>query len=351
MAQDTIVAVPPLPSEARKILEMKGIKLIELQRTMREKLLSLMGQARVLIAGFMRIDKEFLDRATSLKLIVTRSSGYDHIDVDYAEKKGICVANQPEAIAFSVAEHAIALAVAALKRIVRSHDYVVTGQWSALGWPQWARGGLLRGSTLGIVGMGRIGSLVAWYGKAMGAGRVLYWSRRRKPELEVLLLAEPASLKRLFRESDVIIVALPKTRETVGLIGYELLSLMKSGAVLVNVGRGGIVDEIALAKIVREREDVYVALDVYSEEPLPENHELIRLAKETRRIILTAHHAGASKYTYVATAVLAAKQALHFLEKGTVWNPVNKACRATNDIPDLWTTIEDILYKRHETKT
>jgi lactate dehydrogenase-like 2-hydroxyacid dehydrogenase len=351
MAGTTVIAMPPLPDEARRVLEAKGVRLIELQRKMKEELLSLIGQARVLITGFMRIDKGFLDKATGLELIVTRSSGYDHIDVSYAEKKGICVANQPEAIAFSVAEHAIALIVAALKRIVRSHDYVVSGQWSALGWPQWARGGLLRGSTLGIVGMGRIGSLVAWYGRAMGVGRVLYWSRRRKPELEVLLLAEPASLERLFRESDVIVVALPRTRDTIGLIGYELLSSMKPGAVLVNVGRGGIVDEAALARIVREREDVYVALDVYSEEPLPENHELIKLAKETRRIILTAHHAGASKYTYVATAVLAAKQTIYFLERGTVWNPVNRACKAADDIPDLWSTIESILYRRHETRT
>lgn len=160
------------------------------------------------------------------------------------------------------------------------------------------------------------------------------------------MLAEPASLERLFRESDGIVVALPRTRETIGLIGSELLTSMKPGAVLVNVGRGGVIDEATLARIVREREDIYMALDVYSEEPLPEDHELIRLARETKRIILTAHHAGASKYTYVATAVLAAKQTLYFLERGTVWNPVNKACRAANDIPDLWPTIESILYRR-----
>ncbi|MET1127878.1 MAG: 2-hydroxyacid dehydrogenase, partial [Thermoproteota archaeon] len=248
-----MVSAAPVTERARRVLLEAGVELREPDRVADEGwLLENLGDATILIAWFTPIGRRILEAAPALELIVSRSSGVDHIDVEYAEQRGVCVANQPEAIAFAVAEHALGLAIAAAKRLARSHAYALEGRWSREGRPPWIRGRLIRGSTVGVVGMGRIGALVAWYARSMGASRILYWSRRRKPELEQVLLAEPASLERLFRESDVVVVALPKTRETHRLIGCSLLSSMKSGAVLVNVGRGSVIDEEALARVIEE---------------------------------------------------------------------------------------------------
>ncbi len=334
-----VVSSRRLPSEALSILRAAGAEVVQPSDSAgREWLLENVRGAEVLLAGFSRVDSQVIDAGLpSLKLIVSMSSGVDHIDVDYAEERGVCVANQPEAIAFAVAEHAVMLALAALRGLVASHVWASSGEWASRGWPPWARGGLIRGSTVGVVGLGRIGSLVALYSRAMGASKILYWSRRRKPELEQVLQLEPASLERLFRESDVVVVALPRAPSTKGMIRYKHLSLMKSGAVLVNVGRGGVVDENDLARLLRERDDVYVALDVFEEEPLPPGSPLAEIAREKpRQLILTPHHAGASPLSWRMTAVLAARQAAFFLERGEVWNPVNGACRQAKDIPGLW---------------
>ncbi|MCE4602952.1 MAG: 2-hydroxyacid dehydrogenase [Desulfurococcales archaeon] len=331
-----VLTTHTLPKEARELLEREA-NLLDAQGS-REKVQELIGEAEVLIAGFMKIDSSLLAQAQRLRLIVSRSSGVDHIDVGEAERRGICVANQPEAIAEAVSEHVVGLVIASLRRIVEGHNYTVSGGWASE--RGFLRGVTVRGKTIGVLGMGRIGVLVAWKLRALGAGRILYYSRRRKREVEQLLHAEPASLKRIFRESDVIIAALPHTRETTGLIDYELLSTMKKGALLVNVGRGSLIDPEDLARIIEERSDLRVALDVHPEEPLPPDHPLARLAS-TGRIVLTPHHAGGTDRSLKETAILAARQVLHYIETGTVWNPVNSVCREARDISGLWSPLEE----------
>ncbi len=331
-----VLTTHTLPREAQDLLKGR-VELVDAQGS-RERVGELIGEAEILIAGFMRIDSSLLDRAQRLRLIVSRSSGVDHIDVEEAEKRGICVANQPEAIAEAVSEHVVGLVIASLRRIVEGHSYTITGKWASE--KGFLRGVTVRGKTIGILGMGRIGVLAAWKLRTLGARRILYYSRRRKKEVEQLLHAEPASLERIFRESDVIIAALPHTSETTGLVDYKLLSTMKEGALLVNVGRGSLVNTEDLARIIRERSDVRVALDVHPEEPLPPDHPLAELA-HTGRVILTPHHAGGTDRSLRETALLAARQVLHYIETGTVWNPVNRVCREAVDIPGLWVTLEE----------
>lgn len=335
-----VVASRRLPDEAVAILEKAGAEV--LQPSSREGgvewLIKALKDASILLAGFTPVTRSVIDAGLpALKLVVAMSSGTDHIDVEYAEEAGVCVANQPEAIAFAVAEHALMLGLAAMRGLIASHHWVLEGRWYNEGWPPWARGGLVRGSTLGVVGLGRIGSLVAFYAKMMGAWRILYWSRRRKPELEQILALEPASLERLFRESDLIIVALPRARGTEGLVTIDHLRSMKRGAVLVNVGRGGVVREEDLASVLEERDDIVVALDVFEEEPTPPNTRLIEIArKKPRQVVVTPHHAGASPLSFKMTPILAARQAAFFIERGEVWNPVNRVCRQARDVPGLW---------------
>ncbi len=326
-----VAVFPPLPGEARRVLE--DIAVVVEGSGGRERLLEAVRGARVLIAGFVKVDREVLEASGgSLELVVTRSSGYDHIDVEAAEDLGICVANQPEAIAFSVAEHALGMAIVQAKRVLEGHYLVAGGEWS--GFPTHLRGFLLRGATVGIVGLGRIGSLLAFYSRMMGASRILYWSRRRKPELELLLLLEPASLERLFSESRVVFIALPLTRDTEGLIKLDHLRLLPEGAVLVNVGRGRVVEDGAIETLLEERKDVRVALDVYWEEPLPRDSRLLDYAGQA---LLSPHFAGYSGLSSRMTSVLAARQARFYLERGEVWNPVTRStCREAKDIPGLW---------------
>ncbi len=290
--------------------------------------------ARVIIAGFARVDGEVLDRAgRGLELVIARSSGVDYIDLEAAAEHGVCVANQPEAIAFAVAEHALGLALSQSKRLLEGHQLLVSGGWR--GFPGQLRGRLIGWSTVGVVGLGRIGALLAYYARLLGAPRVLYWSRRRKPELEQLLGLEPASLERLFEESNIVFLVLPDTPETRGLVGYDLLRRLPADSVLVNVGRGRVLDEEALLRILRERRDVRIALDVYKEEPLPSGHPIISYGREGRAT-LTPHFGGYSLESMYYTDLLAARQARHYLETGTVWNPVAGPCRQARDIPRLW---------------
>ncbi len=302
-------------------------------------LLERRDRVNIILLGLqLRLTANLIEAMDNLRLVVAMSSGVDHIDLEAAEKRGVCVANQPEAIAEAVAEHAVGMILSSLRRITEGHEYVASGSWFSE--RRFMRGVSLRGKTVGIVGLGRIGSLVAAEARSLGARRILYWSRRRKRELEQLLKAEPASLERVFRESDIVVAVLPDTPQTRGLIGYSLLSLLKPGALFVNIGRGSTVDADAVARIIEERGDVRVALDVYPEEPLHPDSKLALLAKTTGRVLLTPHHAGGTVESMKATRYLAALQALYYIEHGMVWNPVTSHCREARDIPDLWSFLE-----------
>ena len=290
--------------------------------------------ASILIAGFINIDRTIIDKAINLELIVSRSSGVDHIDVAYAERKGICIANQPEAIAEAVAEHVVGLVISSYRNITMGHNYVIQGAWYST--RKFLRGLTLKGKTLGVLGMGRIGSLVSFYLRMLGISRILYWSRTRKKELEQLLKAEPANVDRILEESDIIVIALPMTSETRGMINYSLLSKVKKNALIVNVGRGGIIDEEALVRILNERDDILAALDVYEEEPLPPESKLVETARETGRLLLTPHNAGGTEFSMKLTSLLAARQVIHYVNTGEVWNPVTKTCKESKDIRGLW---------------
>ena len=326
------VSTHSLPGEALKAAE--GRLLIRIaNRPDSSGIIEAGRDASILIAGFTRIGPDIMDGISGLELIISRSSGVDHIDVAYAESKGICVANQPEAIAEAVSEHVVGLVLSSLRRIVEGHDYTISGRWFSE--RRFLRGDTLHGKTVGVIGMGRIGTLAAYKLKVLGAGRIIYYSRRRKREVEQLLHAEPGSLERLIRESDIIIAALPDTRETRRLLDYNLLKSMKENALLVNVGRGTLISEEDLERIIVERSDIRVALDVHPEEPLGPGSRLIQLAK-SGRLILTPHHAGGTNRSIKETAILAVRQAIHYIETDTVWNPVNKVCRESRDIPRLW---------------
>jgi len=212
-----------------------------------------------------KIDKEVIDNAKNLKVIGNYAVGVDNIDVDYATQKGIVVLNTPDVLTNAVAELTWALILSAARRIVEGHKMVERGEFH--GWsPNLLLGIELKGKTLGVVGFGRIGREVAR--KARGFGmRVIYYSRSRKEAYENMLNAEFRPLEKLMEEADVITIHTPLTKETYHLIGRDELAKMKKNAILVNVARGGVVDEESLIQFLKEKRIFYAALDVYENEP------------------------------------------------------------------------------------
>lgn len=304
--------------------------------------------ARVAIVGFLSVDRDLMEEARGLELIIAASSGVDHIDVEAAEERGICVANQPEAIAEAVAEYAIAGILAVLRNVVRGHYYVVEGLWERRGWPRHFRGGLILGRRLGLLGMGRIATLIAYKARALGVSRILYWSRTRKPQIELALGAEfSGDLERLFSESDIVVNTLPLNRETRSVVKLKHLLLLPQNAIFVNVGRGPTIEPGALEALVSERPDIALVIDVFEHEPLPSESTLVEHAGPERNIVLTPHIAGYSVESSLATRVLAAMQARSYLEGRGVWNPVNAVCKESREgPPSLTSVLTKIITKR-----
>jgi lactate dehydrogenase-like 2-hydroxyacid dehydrogenase len=243
------------------------------------------------------IDRAFLEAAKNLKLVQFMSVGYDNIDLDAATEMGVSVANNAGFNAVAVAEHAFMMILVLLKKAFYTHNGVVQG-----GWPQSEVAGSgnylyeLRGKTLGVVGLGNIGTEVAKRAVAFGA-RVLYTKRNRLSEAEEAAQGfEYGTLEELLKNSDIISVNAPLTEETQGMIGREQIEMMKDDAVLVNTARSGLVDEPALAEALREGKLWGAGIDVPR---VPDEQEAFR---ETFRgidnVILTPHIASVSRNAF-----------------------------------------------------
>jgi glyoxylate reductase len=268
----------------------------------RDELLSLLSAAEGLIVHHRPASVEVIEAAPQLRLIQKYGGRRDGIDMEAARGRGIAVATMPLAGAMAVAEHAMALVLACAKKIVPAHQLTVTGAYRNLGIQpaltsershgfQWMKiPGLeeLSDLTMGIFGFGDIGNEVARRARAFGM-RVLYYKRTPLPaDLEQELGVASASKDDLLRQSDFLVLTSPLTPETEKTIGERELSLMKPTAYLVNVSRGGVIDEPALAAALRDHRLAGAGLDVFVQEPIPFDHPFLTLDNVT----LTPHIAG-----------------------------------------------------------
>ncbi len=251
---------------------------------------------------------EHFNLAPKLKLLFVSGSGLDKIDLNEASKRGICVANAPDAIAKAVAEHALALTLAILRNVVRGDRIVRSGSWDD-NTQRLLLSTSVAGKQVGIIGLGRVGTEVAKLFKALNA-KVVYWSRTRKVEVEHALDIKYLTLDELLTTSDIIIVSIALTKETKGLISHREFSLMKPGAVVINVSRGAVIDEEALVKALSEGR-VKAGLDVYVKEPLPKDSELIKF----ENVVLTPHIAGFVLEALRDTAVFVATEIVNYLTR------------------------------------
>jgi D-3-phosphoglycerate dehydrogenase len=221
------------------------------------------GAQALIIRSATEVTSEVLDAATDLIVVGRAGIGLDNVDVEAATRRGIMVVNAPQSNIVSAAEHTMALLLSMARNVPQAHAALVAGRWERSRW----EGVELADKTLGVVGLGRIGKLVAQRALAFGMRLVAYdpyvaEDRARQMSVELM------SLERLMAEADFVTVHLPKTKDTVGLIGTELLGRAKPSMRLVNVARGGIVDEVALVQALRDGVIAGAALDVFSTEPM-----------------------------------------------------------------------------------
>lgn len=212
------------------------------------------------------VGPEELDGMPSLRVVANYAVGYDNIDVAAARERGVVVTNTPDVLTEATADLAWALLLAAARRLREGLELAASGRWE--GWePDLLRGMALQERTLGVLGAGRIGSAVARRAPGFGM-EVLYWSRSSNEALEREVGARRApTLEEALRSSDVLSLHLPLTPETRGLLGPEELALMPEPSILVNTGRGELVDPDALADALEDGPLAAAGLDVYPSEP------------------------------------------------------------------------------------
>jgi D-3-phosphoglycerate dehydrogenase len=213
------------------------------------------------------VDAELLERAENLKVVARAGIGLDNVDVEACTRRGVLVVNAPQSNIVSAAEHSLALLLAQARNIPQANQALKAGEWAR----ERYQGVELAGKTLGVVGLGRVGAMVSARAQAFGMRLIAYdpyVSRERAREMGVELMP---TLEALLVQSDFVTIHLPRTPETEGLIGERELSLMKEGARIVNTARGGIIDEDALVKALKDKRVAGAALDVFAEEPTTES--------------------------------------------------------------------------------
>jgi lactate dehydrogenase-like 2-hydroxyacid dehydrogenase len=222
-----------------------------------------------------RVDAALLEAAPRLRVVSTSAVGVDNIDLNACTARGIPVGHTPGVVTAATADFAVALMLAASRRLWEAARYVRNGQWKEWS-PTLMIGNDLHGKTLGIVGMGRIGQAIAKRARGFDM-KILYHSRNRKPPAEARLGATYCSLNELLKESDIVILSLPLTEETRFLIGEEALERMKPSAYLINAARGAVVDTDALYQALSGGNIRGAALDVTEPEPIDTDHPLLTL--------------------------------------------------------------------------
>ena len=254
----------------------------------------------LMIRSGTRVTPEIIEAGNQLKIIGRAGVGVDNVDVPSATRKGIVVVNSPEGNTIAAAEHALAMMLALSRYIPDANHSVKNGKWDRKSYV----GAEVYKKTLGIVGLGKIGSHVAAAAKAMGMKLLAYdpfISLERADHLGCRLV----DMDLLFRESDYITLHIPKTSETANLINAEALAKMKPTVRIINCARGGIIDEAALAEALKEGRIGGAALDVYENEPLEADSPLRTLGKQA---ILTPHLGASTAEAQINVAIDVAEQ-------------------------------------------
>jgi glyoxylate reductase len=282
----------------------------------RELLEAARGAAGVLSTVTEQIDAEFMDAAgDGLKVVANMAVGYDNVDLDAAEERGVVVTNTPGVLTETTADTTFMLLLAAARRLGEAERLLRAGRWDAWG-PKQLTGPDVWGKKLGVIGLGRIGQAVARRARGFDM-EILYHDQQRNEEAEQELGARYLELDDLLRQSDFVTLHTPLMAETRHLISTRELGLMPNTAVLINASRGPVVDEGALADTLENHTIFAAGLDVYEEEP-----EVHPKLLELENVVLAPHIGSASIETRDKMATLAAENILAVLSGEEPKTPV-----------------------------
>jgi gluconate 2-dehydrogenase len=278
----------------------------------------LQGQAGAITTGTERIDAALLAACPQLRVVANMAVGFNNFDVPAMTAAGVQATNTPDVLTETTADFGFALLMATARRLTESEHFLRAGKWTKWRYDMFA-GAEVHGSTLGIMGMGRIGQGIARRA-AHGFGmQVIYHNRSRlSSDLEAQCKARYVSKPELLQTADHVMLVVPYSPESHHSIGAAELAQMKPTATLVNIARGGIVDDTALAQALKDRRIAGAGLDVFEGEPQV-HPELLKL----ENVVLTPHIASATVNTRMAMAQLAADNLIAYLIRGQALTPLN----------------------------
>nr|WP_315428273.1 D-glycerate dehydrogenase [uncultured Albidiferax sp.] len=288
--------------------------------TKAELIARLKGKVGAFTTGSERIDAELLAACPGLRICANMAVGYNNFDIDAMSAAGVLATNAPDVLTETTADFGFALLMATARRVCESEHFLRAGLWKKWSYDMFA-GAEVHGSTLGIIGMGRIGQGIAKRG-AHGFGmKVVYHNRSQlDAATEAECKARFVSKEELLKTADHVVLVVPYSAASHHTIGAAELALMQPTATLINIARGGIVDDAALAAALREGRIAAAGLDVFEGEPKV-HPDLLTVPN----VVLTPHIASATVATRTAMARLAADNLVGFLVKNKALTPINAA--------------------------
>lgn len=261
-----ILVAEHIADEGIAFLKQTGFQVDVQYKLPREELLACIPEYdAIIVRSVTKVNEELYEHATNLKVVGRAGNGVDNIEMAGATKRGIIVVNTPDANTVSAAEHTIALMLSLCRNIPKANAHIKSKQWDRTLF----RGVELMNKTLGIVGLGRIGSMVATRMQSFGMDVIAYDPYIRKERFDDLKVTRVDNLNDLVRQADIISVHTPKTKETLGIISTEEFAKCKPGVRIVNCARGGIIDEDALYQAIQDGIVAGAAIDVLKDEPHP----------------------------------------------------------------------------------
>jgi len=305
-----------ITEEGAKILKSsKEIEAVIKSKTSREELLSIIGDFDALIVrSATKVDKEVIEKGAKLKVIGRSGIGVDNIDVSTATKKGIVVMNTPGGNTITTAEHTIAMMMAITRHIPQATMSVKSGKWEKNKFI----GRELYNKTLGIIGLGNIGTIVADRAKGLKMNVIAY-DPYLTEELAAKKGVELVSLDELYARSHYITIHVPLLEETKNMINKESIAKMRNGVFIINCARGGIVNEQDLYEALLSKKVAGAAFDVFEKEPVDPSNPLLTLDN----FICTPHLGASTEEAQINVSIAVAEQIVDFLERGVIVNAVN----------------------------
>jgi len=317
MSVPTVLIADELSEEAVQILRQGGINTaVEVGRSEQDILMDIADYEAVVVRSATKITRSIVEAGSSLKVIGRAGVGVDNIDCEAATERGIVVMNTPLGNVVSAAEHTVAMLLALARDIPDAHTEMKQGIWNRN-----AHAGVeVQGKVIGIIGLGKVGQHVAHLCRALGM-RVLASDPHINPERAKEIGVDLVGLDSILSDSDFLTLHTPKTSETVGMIDADALRKMKRTARIINVSRGGIVDQGDLAEALQEGLIAGAAVDVFSLEPVEPDNPLLNAPN----VILTPHLGASTAEAQSKVAEAIARQLVAFFRDGVIQNAVNLA--------------------------